>query len=181
MIACCRRCLLHVGLLSALLVMPAKAAFALLPVERESILEAHNRERRYVGVPPLAWAEDLARSADDWAGKLRESRDCRLEHSRKAGLGENLYWASPVRYSDGRREVQQISAARPVENWAGEKKDFDPAVNACSAGGVCGHYTQVVWRDTREVGCAKAVCTDFSQVWVCNYRPAGNVVGRRPY
>jgi pathogenesis-related protein 1 len=39
----------------------------------------------------------------------------------------------------------------------------------------------VVWRDTKEVGCAMAICANKSQLWVCNYYPAGNMVGKKPY
>ena len=61
--------------------------------------------------------------------------------------------------------------------------------NSCS--GVCGHYTQIVWRSTTEVGCGLRVCTTGSPfdshpgaTWtmvVCDYRPPGNFRGQRPY
>jgi hypothetical protein len=38
----------------------------------------------------------------------------------------------------------------------------------------------MVWRDTREVGCAVATDTE-REVWVCEYYPPGNVAGFRPY
>lgn len=169
------------ALLATLLAVAPAGAMALEAGQQDDLLQAHNRWRAEVGVPPLVWADDLARLAGDWAQTLRDGRDCRMEHSRRPQLGENLYWASPVKHSDGRRQLQRFSAAQPVDRWASEKADFDVAINTCRPGRVCGHYTQLVWRDTREVGCARAVCADHSQVWVCNYRPAGNVVGRRPY
>ena len=43
-----------------------------------------------------------------------------------------------------------------------------------------GHYTQLVWRDTREVGCAVARGTGYD-VLVCRYWPAGNWMGESPY
>ena len=96
-------------------------------------------------------------------------------------LGENLFWASPLNYSDGSSAVQIITPTQVVDNWASEKADYNYASNTCAAGKVCGHYTQVVWRSTVEIGCGRAVCQDNSQVWVCNYNPAGNIIGQRPY
>ncbi len=65
-----------------------------------------------------------------------------------------------------------------VAAWADEAREYDHGTNSCS--GVCGHYTQIVWRTTRAVGCA--VGSDaHRQVWVCEYEPAGNWVGYRPY
>ena len=62
--------------------------------------------------------------------------------------------------------------------WAAEARDYSYRANTCH--GVCGHYTQLIWSDTREVGCA--VARDASrEVWVCNYDPPGNWVGVRPY
>jgi PadR family transcriptional regulator len=49
-----------------------------------------------------------------------------------------------------------------------------------SCRGVCGHYTQIVWSNTREVGCGVARDSN-REVWVCNYNPPGNWIGERPY
>jgi hypothetical protein len=73
-----------------------------------------------------------------------------------------------------------------VGRWAAEADHFDYAANRCS--GVCGHYTQLVWRGTTSVGCAIQKCTSGSPfssgTWyfaVCDYSPPGNFVGERPY
>lgn len=54
------------------------------------------------------------------------------------------------------------------------------AANTCS--GVCGHYTQIVWRATLKLGCAISHCPGqaFPNAIVCNYGPGGNP-GGRPY
>ena len=52
----------------------------------------------------------------------------------------------------------------------------------CAAGKVCGHYTQVVWRDSTAIGCARVDCNNGGGVFItCNYNPPGNYVGRSPY
>jgi hypothetical protein len=65
-----------------------------------------------------------------------------------------------------------------VGDWASETRDYSYPTNTCA--GVCGHYTQLIWSDTREVGCAVAR-DPAREVWVCNYDPPGNWVGERPY
>jgi pathogenesis-related protein 1 len=104
-----------------------------------------------------------------------------MVHSGSSGLGENLYWASPERFSSGKSEEQTLSPKDVVNSWAGERKDYTYSTNSCARGKVCGHYTQVVWSKTTEIGCGKAVCFDKSQVWVCNYKPPGNIIGQKPY
>lgn len=152
--------------------------------QKAEFVEAHNGWRSAVGVPPVAWADDLAQIAADWAKKLGDDKSCTMEHSRRddrKGTGENLYWASARRWNDGRKEVQAVQPKQIVDAWGSEVKDYDHGRNRCLAGRMCGHYTQVVWKSTREVGCARRVCANSTQVWVCNYRPAGNYVGRSPY
>lgn len=140
---------------------------------------AHNRWRSQAGAPPLHWSPTLAETAQAHADFLKSSQGCRPVHS-AADLGENLFWASPIRYSDGSVELQPVTPTQAVDGWGGEKADFDHAANRCAPGKVCGHYTQLVWKSTSELGCGKAVCPDSSQIWVCNYRPAGNIIGQRP-
>jgi uncharacterized protein YkwD len=43
-----------------------------------------------------------------------------------------------------------------------------------------GNYTQMVWKDTKQVGCASANVNN-GKVLVCRYLSAGNVMGKRPY
>jgi pathogenesis-related protein 1 len=165
-------------LLLALGLSPAGVSAA-QPVDPGPMLQAHNAVRAQHGLPPLAWSERLARDAASWVDQLAESESCRMVHS-DAAQGENLYWASPVRWSDGRTTVQSVSPAEVVRQWAAEQADYDYARNRCRAE-ACGHYTQIVWRETDAVGCAMRVCEDKAQLWACRYHPPGNIVGRRPY
>ena len=41
------------------------------PAFQAEILNAHNRERRPLGVAPLVWSDALAEEAEAWAARLR--------------------------------------------------------------------------------------------------------------
>jgi pathogenesis-related protein 1 len=131
-----------------------------------AILQAHNAVRARVGVPPLVWSDQLASVAQQWADHLVAHNA--FSHRPDNRFGENLYTIA-----GGSASPTQV-----VSVWADEARHYDIRSNACSA--VCGHYTQIVWRQTRAVGCAMAGA-GYREVWVCNYDPAGNVVGYRPY
>ncbi len=152
-------------------------------VDREGIVAAHNRWRAEVGVRPLSYSPALEVSAQAWADHLKETNQCKMRHSNPQGrYGENLYWASAIVWSDGRRELQRVSPEKAVGSWGSEKANYNYKKNSCKPGKMCGHYTQMVWRASTKVGCAIAVCEDSKeQIWVCQYQPAGNVVGRKPY
>ena len=107
--------------------------------------------------------------------------NCTYQHNAGRGTrGENIAANAPA----GGWSLQGVVAA-----WAGEAKDYDYASNTCASGKVCGHYTQLVWRDTLRVGCAHSVCTTNSpfpgqtnwDFWVCDYEPPGNFIGQKPY
>jgi pathogenesis-related protein 1 len=120
-------------------------------------------------IPDLVWSETIAASAQAYADK------CVFEHS-KGKYGENLYAGTA-----------EPKGASVVDSWASEVADYDYASGKCS--GVCGHYTQVVWRNSTELGCGYAKCTTGSPFgssktwynWVCQYNPPGNYVGQKPY
>lgn len=139
------------------------------PAAFAGMLAGHNRARRAVGVPDLQWSDRLSEIAQGWAQHLG-GENCAMRHSGVGGLGENLAWAGG----------QHLSPAAVVSMWVDERRAFNPANGACAPGSVCGHYTQVVWRDTKFVGCGMVSCGN-SEIWVCNYSPPGNSVGDRPY
>ena len=157
------------------------------PTAFKGTLASHNAVRAQLGLNPLRWSNKLAVYAQQWAKHQARTQNCLMQHRpHSAGPfkqihGENLFWASPKRWSDGKIELQNISISGVVKAWASEVKDYDYQTNSCRIGEQCGHYTQIVWRESQAVGCAKVVCADKSQLWVCNYNPPGNYVGEKPY
>lgn len=141
----------------------------------QRLLAAHNVERLQAGVPALAWNNGLATEARAWANQLAATGT--FEHSPdqpgKATEGENLWAGTPRAYSP----------EAMVGLWVGEKKDYRPGVfpNNSRSGDVdnVGHYTQLIWRASDQVGCATAIGRD-EEYLVCRYSSAGNVYGQRP-
>lgn len=141
----------------------------------DRLLAAHNIERAALGVPPLAWNDQLAADARIWARELAVTG--KFEHSPdevgKEPQGENLWAGTP----------RAFSPEAMVHLWVAEKRDYRPGVfpNNSRSGDVenVGHYTQLIWRSTHEVGCATAV-GQHEEVLVCRYSQAGNVYGERP-
>ena len=75
--------------------------------------------------------------------------------------------------------------SKVVDEWGSETQYYDYGSNTCQAGQQCGHYTQVIWRSTQQVGCGSAVCNRGdgweAEIWVCQCLPPGNYQGQRPY
>lgn len=122
-------------------------------------------------LPVVRWDATVAAAAQAWADQ------CNFSHS-AAGYGQNLYASA----GSGYPTPQAV-----VGSWVGEAANYDYASNACS--GVCGHYTQVVWRTSIGLGCGVKACSTGSPfsgfpnwyVVVCNYSPPGKYRGQRPY
>jgi len=157
-------------------------------IDPSAIVKAHNISRSEVSSPNIVWSAKLETKAAQWAQTLKQ-KDCAIQHS---GPGENLFWASGKKHATSKDKngnwiwqitPQDITEENVVNSWADEKQWYRHTTNRCMAprGQSCGHYTQVVWKNTRKVGCAMAICDDKSQVWVCNYEPIGNIVGQKPY
>jgi uncharacterized protein YkwD len=133
------------------------------PSEDKALVEAHNRVRAKQCAPPLTWSSKVAASARKWADSLR-SRGCMLQHS-GGQYGENLAAGT----------AGTLDAARVVGMWYDEVKHY-----SFKSGGFSmktGHFTQVVWRETKQVGCARTSCNGID-LWVCQYDPPGNVQGQ---
>ena len=149
------------------------------PARLRGITSAHNAVRAAVSasppLPKLAWSAELAQVAQNYAAHLATS--CELAHSHGA-FGENL-----ASFGGQPGDPETV-----VQLWADEGKCWtygafmktDACSSSCTA---CGHYTQLVWRDTQFVGCGVADCQGGGarEVWVCNYDPPGNFIGESPY
>ena len=138
----------------------------------QEVLDAHNRYRAQVGVPPLRWSDDQAASAQDWANHLAAIE--RLEHNR---AGQNT--------ASGGSSAGPSSAETLLGGWGNEGQSFKngvfPDISTTGNWEEVGHYSQLVWRNTTSVGCGIATGQDGSNYLVCNYDPAGNVEGQTVY
>ena len=143
--------------------------------EAQSALEFHNNVRDDVGAPALQWSADLSVFAQKWADHLADG-GCNLQHRPMNGewaqqYGENLFWGSG-RYFD---------ATEAAKSWYGEKKDFRYGALTESNWSRVGHYTQMVWNTTTQVGMGAAQCRNGAWIIVANYSPRGNYIGVKPY
>ncbi|XP_027078342.2 STS14 protein [Coffea arabica] len=138
----------------------------------QEYLDAHNQARSEVGVPPLKWSEALAKSASLMARYQRDRQNCTFANLTTSKYGGNQLWAGGL----------ATTPRMAVGTWVAEKKFYDHANNTCAADHRCGVYTQVVWKNSLELGCAQAQCVkQQSSLTICFYNPPGNVVGERPY
>jgi len=127
-------------------------------------LAAHNRFRADHCAEPLAWSDELAAESRRWVETL-DARGCAFEHNPTTAHGENLAFFGPPGLLDGKGVAAM---------WYEELERYDFRHPGFSF--EAGHFTQLVWVDTRQLGCASTECGN-GELWVCNYSPAGNVEG----
>lgn len=121
-----------------------------VPSEMTAVLKKHNDLRNKHGAQPLVWDSNLAHEADELASS------CRMRHDAQGNVGQNLY--------------QGGNPVSGVQSWYDENQSFRYGRSDYSSS--TGHFTQIVWKDTKKIGCAYK-CS----ILVCNYFPAGNIMG----
>ena len=127
----------------------------------DAMLSSHNDYRKRHGNAPLTWNKQLSASALNWANGRSWS------HTPNNANGENLAtgtYTNPAYY---------------VFMWYDEVKQYDYSNPGFSE--QAGHYTQVVWNATTQVGCAMTNTAtqqlpDYTYYLVCEYSPPGNIV-----
>ncbi|KAF3439357.1 hypothetical protein FNV43_RR19269 [Rhamnella rubrinervis] len=132
----------------------------------QDFVDAHNAARAEVGVGPITWNHTVAAYAQNYANQ--RVNNCEMEHS-GGPYGENL--------AEG---YESMTGEDAVKFWVTEKANYDYSTNSC-VGDECLHYTQVVWRNSVHLGCARAKCRNDWMFVICNYDPPGNYEGERPY
>lgn len=135
------------------LFIAAAADIHICPAGLMSIMDLHNEHRARHRVASLAWSSRLESGAQEWAD------NCVFSHS-QSGDGENL--------AKGYSSVDDA-----VRAWYNEETSYN--YNSPSFSKSTGHFTQMVWKGTTELGCGyNAGC----KMLVCRYAPAGNVQGQ---
>ena len=120
-------------------------------------VKAHNKyRRRHIDTPDVKWSNALTQSAQNWADK------CQWKHSDSPN-GENM------------AEGGFSNAEEVVELWYEEIEDYD--YNNPVYTDDTGHFTQVVWKETTEIGCGY---NSSCGIYVCHYNPPGNYFGQFP-
>ena len=125
----------------------------------------HNELRAHHGVKPLKISEDLNKIAQKFAEHLAEIN--KIEHSyniyKGEELGENLFCCSG---SEIQGDIMTMS-------WYDEINKYDFNNPGFISG--TGHFTQIIWKDTIEVGFGFAKSSNNIYYGVANYYPAGNI------
>ncbi|MBV9179547.1 MAG: hypothetical protein JO297_21165 [Nitrososphaeraceae archaeon] len=178
-------------LMAAFLVVPSsmvQLSHAQPNQDMTAVLDLHNRERAAIlpnGYPPLTWSDSLAAEAQSWANHLSTlgivcgPQGCNPLPTHGAN-NENIA-VGPVFPAD----LPRKTPAEYAQSWANEKAKYN--AGQVSGAGI-GHYTAMVWKSTREIGCgffAGAVPDEQGRgggtdILVCRYLPGGNVASQAP-
>jgi len=123
-------------------------------------LDTHNRYRACHHASPLSWNNSLAREAQAWAERL--AREDRLKHA-STDDGENIYMS----FGD-----IDVTGSVAVDKWYDEVREYNFSRPGFQSN--TGHFTQVVWRGSKELGVGRAQGYDGKVFVVARYSPPGN-------
>ncbi len=132
------------------------------------IFHNHNVFRKLHRVAHLRWNNTLQLKSQQWADK------CTFQHQNQTTLrfddkyGENLFGA----WGTGRKKVLAVAP----RYWYKEMKNYNYSNPGFSM--KTGHFTQLVWKNTKSVGCGVKLCSDGMRIVVCRYYPPGNSYGQ---
>jgi len=143
--------------------------------DAQAALNFHNQIRRNVDVWELKWSIELSAYAQEWADYLANN-ECKIKHRPHEGVyeqryGENIFWG------DGKEYTCTYASQR----WFAEIENYHYGVLMENDLHAIGHYTQMVWRETNEIGIGIAKCSNGATIIVANYYPRGNTIGVLPY
>lgn len=161
--------IISLALLSALFISTAEGVLGYL--DQQEILAAHNRYREEVNITPLTWSDSLAtqaqKCADSNAANLSSGGS--FSHCFTPGFGQNIVQSATAK---------NLTLTQMVDLWGSEKRYFVngrfPSVSSTGSPKDVGHYTQIIWQETKQVGCAMA-SAGGRDILVCDYSPEGNI------
>lgn len=124
----------------------------------------------------VKWSTELTASAVENVDGCVKAK--KLQHSHNKGIGQNTFtlMMSPPQPPSLQLDEQVWNAA--IQSWFDEHKNY--VTHAFSGNkGTVGHFTQLVWRDSTEVGMAIAYSSAGGRLtaYAClNFSPQGNII-----
>ncbi|CAH0388497.1 unnamed protein product [Bemisia tabaci] len=125
-------------------------------------LESHNYYRRIHKAGDLRLSHEISTYAQEWAEKLA-SEGGNLRHRLNGKYGENL-WAGTF----------LPTGHQPVDHFYTEEQLYRNVYGRTPASNGAGHFTQLVWRNSKKLGVGLAQSSGGVWVAVFNYDPRGN-------
>jgi len=164
---------------------------------KDLILQKHNELRSKVasgneaGQPAatnmrrLVWNDELEAVAQRWADQCTFGHDSSRNKVDGTYVGQNAYISMSSQTTTQQAIMSGMDAA--AQAWYDEVTDpgfnsanIDPYVFSSGTG----HYTQVVWAETTELGCGWSYYKEGGwqrSLVVCNYAKGGNMQGGTMY
>jgi len=144
----------------------AAAASGVRPQWQQDVVDAHNNFRKEHGSDNLTWSDGC------YANAKKQADACQAKGSMFHGTmegpsgrhGQNIFWCSEP----------GSTAKYATTSWYSELNDPGYDFASPGFGSGTGHFTQVAWKSTKQVGMA---CSEDGKFIVANYFPAGNMMG----
>jgi len=173
------------------------SAKAFTDAGKKLIVEKHNELRRRVAkgeeknqpkasnMRQMVWNNELAAIAQRWADQCNFGHDKNRKKLDGTYVGQNAYMSMTSREND--LAALMIKMDKPAVAWYDEvtKFSYDPTnIKPFKFDYNTGHYTQVVWAESEELGCGQVMYKDgswFKNIVVCNYAKGGNMMGAAMY
>ncbi|XP_054167658.1 Golgi-associated plant pathogenesis-related protein 1-like [Oppia nitens] len=141
---------------------------------QQDCLQSTNAYRSQHHAPGLTIDQSLVTYAKSRCQLISQYQDLQHGHAGLAGgTGENLAWAGSSAPGVG-------SCKSAIDEWYNEVQYYDyNTYQSTDPSKQIGHFTQLVWKSTTRVGCAR--CYGKGSQWyetyvVCDYQPPGNFV-----
>ncbi|XP_052749346.1 venom allergen 5.02-like [Galleria mellonella] len=130
----------------------------------------------------MVWDDELAAKATKWASQnsFAHNSDKKIGSGRFT-TGENIFMFSTTSHA------VKLNVESVLNGWFNEYEHYtygrllkDKKPDKVQTG----HYTQMVWSNSTYLGCGVSLFSKsgwMSYIVVCNYGPAGNIIGSVPY